>query len=567
MEAWSLVERWQYGVVRSLGLAWIAAALELVVLSARSALTLSLGEAVVLAAAEAAAVSALTLLIAAAGLGVYGAFRTLPAHRAIALHLGVTGGVLTAVLLAEPAQHLIATGRAPAAAAMGGLALGNVGIIALNARFWLARQELGRPVPLGFLPAAGLMWLALTALVAGVMASRGGGGAALEGDPSVLLLTTEGLSADDLRATTPDLHRLTRDATSFTDVITPSPRLAAAAGSVLTGWHPLRHRGLGPGLPMTPKARPLAARLGAEGFATAAFVGNAALGAHSGLAAGFQVFDDTAGAPVPGVGHTAVAGRLLGALGLLPGRDGADGVLRRALPWLTRQGSKPFFLWVHLADPRAPADRGAGAEAVSAALGALRTQLDTLGVADRTLVVVAGLRGPSGDAVAGGLEEAVVRVPLWVVAPARAGAPPMPRGHEVTASVRLLDVAATVLAWVALDPEGESEAVSLFGYAVGERAASLMASLVVDGPRGWRLGVRNQGVKVVADPALDTVRVYDLTADPGETTDVSADQPRALGTAKSLLSPDARALDGITAPGRQPLSPAVRAQLTALGYR
>ena len=94
-----------------------------------------------------------------------------------------------------------------------------------------------------------------------------------------------------------------------------------------------------------------------------------------------------------------------------------------------------------------------------------------------------------------------------------------------------------------LDELPNSEGVPLGEYTCGERAASMWTSLVGrDAAGAWELGVRNNGIKVIRDGS-GAERVFDVTADPAEATDLAASQPPALIVARQLLGPEQVALE------------------------
>src|SRR6185369_7847138 len=80
----------------------------------------------------------------------------------------------------------------------------------------------------------------------------------------------------------------------------------------------------------------LAEALHARGYATGAFIGGYPLQASSGLARGFDRYDDDFLRATRAVERSA------------------DEVLGAALAWIDARGSQPFFAWLHLFDPHSP---------------------------------------------------------------------------------------------------------------------------------------------------------------------------------------------------------------------
>jgi arylsulfatase A-like enzyme len=110
---------------------------------------------------------------------------------------------------------------------------------------------------------------------------------------------------------------------------------------MMTGLYPRRHSmGFANGLLVLSGGETLAETFQRQGYDTAAFVSNAVLWARSGLNRGFAVYDDE---------FTATEANRPGTY-----ERRAAQTLERALGWLARPRSKPFFLWVHFQDPHGP---------------------------------------------------------------------------------------------------------------------------------------------------------------------------------------------------------------------
>ena len=189
---------------------------------------------------------------------------------------------------------------------------------------------------------------------AGSAAEAGGGGepgGAAAGDgarPNLLLVTLDTVRADHLGcygyalAETPALDALAREGVRFAHASSPVPLTLPAHTSILTGLLPPRHgvRNNG-GAALPAGTATLATRLAAAGYRTGAFVAAFVLDHRFGLQPGFEVYDDEVNRD-PNAGWVLEAARP------------ADQVVDRALAWLGRGDSRPFFLWVHLYDAHAP---------------------------------------------------------------------------------------------------------------------------------------------------------------------------------------------------------------------
>lgn len=177
--------------------------------------------------------------------------------------------------------------------------------------------------------------------------------------PSVVLLAVEGLAAENTslagyhRDTTPNLKKWAGTVSVFEQGYTPAPEAAAAAMSLLTGLHPLRHGTVaGRTAPPPSGIRTLAEHLRARGYHTAAFTeGRGADGddltVETAFSRGFMRFNDVfpmePGVPEPG--STAPP---------KPRPAGARVTLDRAAEWVEERRGDPFLLFLRLRELRDP---------------------------------------------------------------------------------------------------------------------------------------------------------------------------------------------------------------------
>jgi choline-sulfatase len=249
---------------------------------------------------------------------------------------------------------------------------------------------------------------------------------------TVVLVTLDTLRADRVGRTpsiTPELDKLAARGVVFERAWTTAPITVPAHATLLTGLLPPRH-GLRLNQPPAPlpakKDRPfetMAEILGAQGFATGAFVSASVLRADdTGFAAGFDVYDEVPRA-APGALHDSE-------------RRGEETVAK-ALQWAKEQGGA-VFLWVHFFDPHSPYDApvgwGAGPTHVADAqgydaevayvdhcVGTLLAGLADAGRGDATVCVVADhgeSLGEHGEPTHGYLlHEATLHVPLVFASP------------------------------------------------------------------------------------------------------------------------------------------------------
>jgi choline-sulfatase len=363
---------------------------------------------------------------------------------------------------------------------------------------------------------------------------------------SVLLVTIDTLRADRVGAfggpagVTPNLDELARAGAVFENAFTAAPLTLPAHATLLTGVWPFRHGARVNGADAVDPSAPLVAeRFRKAGFSTGAVVGSLVLRGETGLARGFDEYDDRF---AENRGKPARAWNA---------RRSGEEVVAHASAWLDAHEKERFFLWVHLYDPHAPyaapaelaarfpGDPYSAAVAhADACLGALLARLRRGPAAGRTAVVVAADHGESlgehGESTHGVfLYDATLRVPLVVASP---------RGtaRRVASSVSLADVAPT-LAELARLPEaggpldGLSLVPSLAGAASAARPHDVYAESVYPASLlGWSplFAVRTATAKYVEAPRPE---LYRFPQDARERTNVfSAADEETRGLARAL---------------------------------
>ncbi len=201
-------------------------------------------------------------------------------------------------------------------------------------------------------------------------------------------------------------------------------------------------------------------------------------------------------------------------------------------------------------------------------VGALRAELDRLGIADRTIVVLTAdhgeLLGEHGVWFEHlGLHDPSVHVPLIVWAPGR-----LPAARRTDAATGL-DVAPTVLALAGLPAGGGMRGRDLFG------AAPPPGSIVLEAIHGDQLSIRDGSWKLIRtlrdvsyapdfEREAGTVELYDMAADPNERENVVAAHPeRRLALEQGL---DVWLTAHPAAGARAPAANDRAEDLRALGY-
>lgn len=169
--------------------------------------------------------------------------------------------------------------------------------------------------------------------------------------PNVVLITLDTTRADRMgflgsdRGLTPNLDALARVATVFTRAYAQVPLTTPSHATILTGTYPqfnhVNYMGdpLGKGLPFLPEI------FHRNGYKTAAFVGALVLDPTKlapGFDRGFDRYDAGFHRRRPGEDNYHSLERR------------GEEVVSRAVAWLSKHPTGPFFLWVHLYDPHDP---------------------------------------------------------------------------------------------------------------------------------------------------------------------------------------------------------------------
>ncbi len=434
--------------------------------------------------------------------------------------------------------------------------------------------------------------LALAALVAAT--PIGCGDSRAPENPGVLLVVIDALRADHLRSygynlpTSPALDRLASEGERYDRAWAQSSWTLPAMASILTGRLPPAHgAGLdaaGSIVPIRAAVPTLAEHLAEAGFLTGAVTNGEFCAPRTGLARGFRSYDH-----LPGDGASN------------RGTRGARETTDAALAWLEGVGDRPYFLLVHYLDPHLTYDppppydtmfqrgdtslirEGFGSRAevdavrrgrvvltaagrrsliarydgeiryVDDQIGRLREAMESAGLWDRTLVIVAGDHGEEfWDH--GGFEHGhshhseILHVPLIVRRP---GGPSGVR----TERVRQIDIAPAILAYAGLPAPS-----AMPGRVLDGRGApcAVAAGGLASGPL---LSIRCDDGTLILDTASGARRFYS-PADPKETRESRAEYLRPSNRLEDIL----RVLFDPLRPPALDLSDEQREILRTLGY-
>ncbi len=389
--------------------------------------------------------------------------------------------------------------------------------------------------------------------------------------PNVVIISIDTLRPDRLgcyggRVETPAIDGLARSGVRFENAFTPVPLTLPAHWTIHTGIEPWHHGVVDNGMTLSnPAVATLAERFTKAGYDSAAFVAAFVLHRTFGLDRGFARYDD-------GPAADAALDQLLHATGR------ADERVDRALSWLRRERTKPFFLWLHLFDPHAPydpppefrarySDRPYDGEVafVDTQVARLLAALDRSGAAGNTLVVLLSDHGESlgehGEQSHGVLlYDATLRVPLVFQLPRTLTA-----GKVEHKAATLADVAPTILALAGLAAEPGIDGRDLFSSDHSPRRLAAIS----ESPRrrfGWATltAIREGGWKYIAGPRPE---LFEVASDRQEMTDrFGYEAERAAPLARAARAVEKTMRERLAARTAAEPKSEERARLSALGY-
>jgi arylsulfatase A-like enzyme len=428
--------------------------------------------------------------------------------------------------------------------------------------------------------AAGLAALALVAAIVPAYAahapepaarSAGAAPAAADLPPVVVLVTLDTVSAHHLEiygnevVKTPSLAALAADGIVYEQAISQAPLTSPSHASIMTSTYPTNHGAMN-GSAMTATFPTLAERLRDAGYATGGFVSaNILRSTNSGLHRGFDYYEDSISPVTPTLRHDALQYVLAVYLvawaqdNQIPGRIVTD----RSLDWLHQQGGRAF-VWLHYYDAHEPFGdvpepyrsryRGAidttlpqdaalelhaGEVAyVDFEVGRVLDDLRERGLYDDALIVVTADHGEGfgeqhGENYAKGHGDRVwdttQHVPLVVKLPGNRHA-----GTRVDRVVQTVDIAPSILEVLGVTPPTSFRGASLLAPFAGDerdhvayseavgKTLDLPGVGVASVPQRRFVAMRNGERKYIFDLREGEAEVYDLEADPDETT-----RPRA----------------------------------------
>jgi choline-sulfatase len=394
--------------------------------------------------------------------------------------------------------------------------------------------------------------------------------------PNVILITIDTLRSDHVgcygaeAVKTPTLDGLAHDGVVFERAISQVPLTWPSHAVILTGTYPFQN-GVQDftGQPLAPQFRSVAQSFKQAGYATGAVVSAFVLDRSWGLGRGFDFYDDAFSAETFQKKD----------IGLVDRRAGES--VDHAIAWLKKTPRRPFFFWLHLYDPHSPYDppepyrteyrsHPYDGEIAYAdhELGRLMAWLKQNKLYDSSGIMVLSDHGESlgehGEDEHGFfVYNATVHVPLIVKPPAGSGIQAQRRHDPVeTAAVApsLLQLAGVQ------DPiQSQFQAPSLFA-AAGDKSAAYSETFYPFSSFGWNPlhALESERFHYIDAPKPE---LYDMQSDPGETTNLAAQQPATVAVLKEQLQQRiAHNPFNRQNPGAGNLSPDAQEKLRALGY-
>ncbi len=426
--------------------------------------------------------------------------------------------------------------------------------------------------------------------------------------PNLLLIVIDTLRADHVGAygyrlpTTPALDRLASGGIVFEQAVAQAPWTRPSMATVMTGLYPPTHGVTCKHFDVPQEqcdvlpagVTTIAEALSARDYETAGIVANIQVDAAFGFAQGFDsytnVFDDLAASDPRWREHWHEFKWV---------NETTPEVTNRAIAWLrSRKSERPFFLYLHYLDPHEPYrppppydrmfDRASYVSPYREVLADLplydgevryvdenvKRVLDRLrgeGAFENTVIVVTADHGEAfGEH--GALDrrhgltlyENQLLVPLIMRIPGRGTG-----GIRVAEQVRLLDLAPTLLDLLGVSAAADMQGRSLVPLIDGRR------TVPPAGLAGWGyeplLAYRSPPWKLIRNTRTMRSELYDLVSDPGERTNLAAEQRQVV----MMLGVQAdEAVAAAVAAGRRyqrgtgnvTLSPEQRRGLRALGY-
>lgn len=363
--------------------------------------------------------------------------------------------------------------------------------------------------------------------------------------PPIILISVDTLRSDHLpiygyaNGATPHIDALRRDGVLYEKAWSHAPLTLPSHVSMLTGLLPTEHgvrNNIGYRFDGS-RFRTLAKILREKGYRTGAAVSSYVLRSETGIADGFDVYDDS----VPVTSGAATAENQ---------RSGFETV-RRAQSFVTANAQQPFFLFLHIYEPHAPYEPSYDGEIAKSdvIVGQLVATLKASGVYDRAVIVFTSDHGEAlwehGEDQHGILlYREVLQVPLVVK---------LPRSERANTSVAepfaLRQLFHELLAHAGLSPDARPAKSTIYSETLYPRIHLGWSELrsLFDG--------RYHYIES-SSPEL-----YDVDRDPAEKNNLIADERRVAASMRRQLDAMPATIESM-----QRIDAEEAKRLAALGY-
>lgn len=386
-------------------------------------------------------------------------------------------------------------------------------------------------------------------------------------DAPVVLISIDTLRADHLPAygsttgRTPVIDSIASQGITFDDAISPVPLTLPAHASLLTGLLPPKHGvrdNIGYRLRDVPSVAGLLSR---EGYKTGAAVSSYVLRKQTGIAEGFEFFDDAL--TVSGDGMSLGEAQ----------RDGSIAADSLAT-WIERDGGTRFLAFLHLYEPHTPytppplfQDLSPYDGEIAHAdeiVGAFVARLKKLNVWDKAIVVLTSDHGEGlgdhGESEHGiFLYRESVRVPLLVKLPGNVRV--KTRVRHVVSLVDIVPTLVDLLGVTAPTPvDGRSLRSAIFGREYADTPA-YSESLYGQLHFGWSplAAATEERFRAIRAPKPE---LYDLANDPHEATNIASGNAARLDASFRWLGEKGKEQRN----AKEIMDPAAVAAIQSLGY-
>jgi len=387
-------------------------------------------------------------------------------------------------------------------------------------------------------------------------------------DAPIILISIDTLRADHLalygyqRGSTPTLDRLGREALVFSDVYSHTPLTLPSHVTLFTGLLPFHH-GVRDniGFSLAAASPTLAEQLRGAGYVTGAAVSAYVLRHQTGIARGFDFYDDAIA--IAGTGESLADSQ----------RDGAAAVDSLAA-WIDRQSTPRLFAFLHLYEPHTPYAPPATHRMASAydgevayadeLVGRLLDRLRARSLFERAIVAVVSDHGEGlndhGESEHGiFLYREALHVPWILRLPHGDGG-----GRRIEGAAGLVDVPATLLGLTGRTFGGAGlDGQFVLSELTGSRLRDRTVYAETEYPRlhfGW------SDLVSAVDGRYHYIRaprpeLFDLAGDPAERRNLAPNQ-----TSTALNDWIARTTAGASPATPDAVPADVRERLKALGY-